>query len=84
VERLLATLADLTADRAAACRDLGRMGAEDAVPALKRLCRARVEERVRLEAIRALVAITGETRGFEPAQGASAREAAYRAWAEED
>ncbi len=84
VARLLATLRDLTADRAAACRDLGRMGAEDAVPALKRLCRSRVEERVRLEAIRALVAITGETRGFEPAQAASAREAAYRAWAEED
>jgi HEAT repeat protein len=84
VERLLAILTDVTADRAAACRDLGRMGAEDAVPALKRLCRSRVEERVRLEAIRALVAITGETRGFEPAQGASAREAAYRAWAEED
>jgi HEAT repeat protein len=84
VERLLAVLQDVNADRAAACRDLGRMGAEDAVPALKRLCRARVPERVRLEAVRALVAITGETRGFEPAQAASAREAAYRAWAEGD
>lgn len=84
VARLIATLSDLSADRAAACRDLGRMGAAEAVPALKRLCRARVEERVRLEAVRALVAITGEARGFEPAQSATAREAAYRAWAEEE
>lgn len=84
VERLIAVLSDMTADRVHACRDLGLMGASDAVPALKRLCRARVEERVRLEAVRALVAITGETRGFEPGQGATARAAVYRAWAEED
>jgi len=74
----------VTADRATACRELGRLGADDALPALKRLCRARVEDRVRLEVIRALVAITGETRGFEPGQSATARERAYRAWAEEE
>jgi len=82
VRRLLEAVEDITGDRASACRELGRLRAEDAVPALKRLCRARIEERVRLEALRALVAITGETRGFEPGQSATAREAAFRAWAE--
>jgi HEAT repeat protein len=83
LERLLAILDNPNANRADACKQLGLGRAADAVPALKRLCRARVEDAVRLEAARALVEITGETRGFEPGQGASAREAAYRAWAEE-
>jgi HEAT repeat protein len=83
LKRLLAILEDPSVDRRDACKELGRARAEEALPALKRLCRVQVEERVRLEAARALVAITGETRGFEPGQGASAREAAYRAWAEE-
>jgi HEAT repeat protein len=84
VRRLLEALEDLTGNRAEACRELARLRATDAVPALQRLCRPRVEERVRLAAVRALVAITGETRGFEPGQSATAREAAYRAWAGED
>jgi HEAT repeat protein len=82
-KRLIAILEDPSADRLDACRELGRAGAAEAVPALKRLCRPQAGERLRLEAVRALVAITGETRGFEPGQPASAREAAYRAWAEE-
>ncbi len=82
-KRLLAILENPSVDRRDACRELGRARAEEAVPLLKRLCRPQVEERVRLEAVRALVAITGETRGFEPGQSATAREAAYRAWSEE-
>jgi hypothetical protein len=66
-----------------ACRKLAEARAHEALPALKRLCRPHVDESVRLEAARALVAITGETRGFEPGQGARDREAAYRAWSEE-
>jgi hypothetical protein len=68
--------------RVAACRLLGLARAHDAVPALRRLCRAAEPDRLRLEAARALVRITGETRGFEPGQSETAREAAYRAWAE--
>lgn len=82
LERLLSILEDPSVDRRDACKELGRARAVDAVPALKRLCRPQVEEGVRLEAARALVAITGETRGFEPGQSATAREAAYRAWSE--
>ncbi len=84
LRRLLATLEDASADRRDACRELGRGGAQEAVPLLKRLCRAHEDDALRLEAARALVAITGETRGFESGQSATAREAAYRAWAEED
>mgnify|MGYP007097269366 CR=1 FL=1 len=42
-----------------------------------------LEEALRLAAVRALVRITGEYRGFEPGQPARDREAAYRAWIEE-
>ena len=66
-----------------ACRILALARAEQAVPLLQRLCKPQVREQVRLEAIRALVRITGESRGFEAGQKASAREAAYRAWTEE-
>jgi len=57
---------------------------EAAVPLLQRLCLPQEEDRLRLEAVRALVRITGETRGYEPGQRATAREAALRAWAEEE
>jgi len=66
----------------AACRLLGLAGSRAAVPALRRLCRYDRPDALRLEAVRALVRITGETRGFSPGQQARAREAAYRAWAE--
>jgi HEAT repeat protein len=87
VRALVAVLHDASAPvlyRQHACEQLAALRAEEAVPVLKRLCRPHVEEGVRLEAARALVAITGETRGFEPGQGVRAREAAYRAWAEEE
>jgi len=84
LRRLLSLLEDASADRRDACRELGRAGAREAVPLLKRLCRAHEDDALRLEAARALVAITGETRGFESGQSATAREAAYRAWAEEE
>jgi HEAT repeat protein len=87
LQPLLDTLRDPSAPvrhRADACRAVAALRADEAVPLLKRLCRPQVEEAVRLEAVRALMAITGETRGFEPGQGARAREAAYRAWAEEE
>ena len=70
--------------RIRACEQLGEDRARVAVPALRRLCRAGVEPRVRLEAMRALVAITGESRGYAPAQPASEREAAFRAWADRE
>jgi HEAT repeat protein len=64
-----------------ACRLLGDAKTEAAVPHLKRLCHVRFPDRVRLEAVRSLVKITGETRGFVPGQRPTEREAAYRAWA---
>jgi len=85
VNRLLGLLRTPTAEdavRARACRALARAGVREAVPLLRRLCGPGHPERVRLGAIRALVDLTGETRGFEPAQGPRAREAAYRAWHE--
>jgi hypothetical protein len=86
LDGLLEVLADPSQPAAArrdACREIAAARASQAVPALKRLCRPHVEESVRLEAARALVALTGETRGFEPGQRASEREAAFRAWADE-
>jgi len=68
--------------RLRACEQLGNIRARVAVPALRRLCRAGVDAAVRLEALRALVRITGEARGYEPGQPASEREAAFRAWAD--
>ncbi|MGQ0614232.1 MAG: HEAT repeat domain-containing protein [Planctomycetaceae bacterium] len=85
----IAALLDLLRDasapasvRAGACALLGSAGARDAIPALRRLCGPSYPERLRLEAVRALVRLTGETRGFAPGQGARDREAAFRAWAE--
>jgi HEAT repeat protein len=81
---LLDLLADPEAsgpDLAHACRLLGERKAVEAVPSLRRLCRPDRDDEVRLEAIRALARITGETRGFQPGQSAREREAAYRAWA---
>jgi len=72
------------AERRHACRMLAMARVEAAVPLLQRLCRPQEEDRLRLEAVRALVRITGETRGYEPGQRATAREAALRAWAEEE
>jgi HEAT repeat protein len=83
VSRNLRILNDPTAtpaQRRLACRMLGVAEAQVAVPLLKRLCAPHQPDRLRLAAVRALVRITGETRGFEPGQGARAREAAYRAW----
>jgi len=85
VGRNLRILNDPTAtpaQRRLACRMLGIARAQAAVPLLKRLCAPQLPDRLRLEAVRALVRITGETRGFQPGQGASARESAYRAWAD--
>ncbi len=84
LKRLLAILDDPSGERRDACEKLGRARAAEAVPLLKRLCRPHEDDGLRLEAVRALVAITGETRGFEPGQSATARETAYRAWSEED
>ncbi|MDH3590788.1 MAG: hypothetical protein OER88_02860 [Planctomycetota bacterium] len=67
-----------------ACKVLIAVRARRAVPDLKRLCRPRIPDSVRLHAVRALVAITGETRGFASGQPARAREAAFRAWARSD
>jgi len=85
----IAALLDLLRDasapasvRAGACALLGSAGAREAVPALRRLCGPTHPERLRLEAVRALVRLTGESRGFQPGQGARAREEAFRAWAE--
>jgi hypothetical protein len=84
--RLLDTLRDPSAPLSArrlACRRLGAARASAAVPLLRRLCGPEWSDALRLAAVRALVKITGETRGFEPGQPASKREAAYRAWVEE-
>jgi len=67
-------------ERVLACRMLGLARAREAVPLLRRHCRVDFEDRVRLAAVRALVAITGETRGFRPAQPIREREAVYRRW----
>ncbi|MEM8885786.1 MAG: DUF1570 domain-containing protein [Planctomycetota bacterium] len=66
--------------RRKAMGELAKLRHRPAVPALQRLCRPGVEPAIRLEAIRTLVAITGETRGYEPGQPASERAAAFRAW----
>jgi hypothetical protein len=84
--RLLDTLRDPSAplaSRRLACRRLGAARTREAVHLLRRLCGPRHPDALRLAAVRALVEITGETRGFEPGQSASDREAAYRAWVEE-
>lgn len=86
VERQLTTLRDPSASMASrrlACRRLAAAHTREAVPLLRRLCGPRHPDSLRLAAIRALVRITGETRGFQPGQPASDREAAYRAWVEE-
>jgi HEAT repeat protein len=70
------------AQQCLACRMLGVAKADTAVPLLQRLCAPCYPDRLRLAAVRALVRITGESRGFEPGQGAREREAAYRAWAD--
>ncbi len=67
-------------ERVLACRELAELEERDALPLLRRLCGPRVPERVRLEALRALVRITGETRGFRAGQPAREREAVFRAW----
>ncbi|MHC4952546.1 MAG: DUF1570 domain-containing protein [Planctomycetota bacterium] len=81
---LIEVIADPSRDaqeRARACVVLGVLRAGEAVPALKRLCRNGVDPTIRLEAVRSLVRITGETRGFQAGQSARAREAVYRRWA---
>ena len=67
-------------ERVLACRGLAEREERDALPLLRRLCGPRVPERLRLEALRALVRITGETRGFRAGQPAREREAVFRAW----
>ena len=79
--RILGTSSASSRFKIRACVLLGDAKTQAAVPELKRLCRVHVPDRVRLAAIRALVKITEETRGFVPAQRISEREAAYRAWA---
>ncbi len=64
-----------------ACTLLGMVDAKDAIPALRRLCTPKHDDTVRLAAARALVKLTGETRGFEAGQRARDREAALRRWA---
>jgi len=81
---LLSILDDASAPpetKARACLMLGAARAEEAVPHLRRLCRPREKDAVRLAAVRALVRITGETKGFAEGQSPSRREAALRAWA---
>ncbi len=68
--------------KARACLLLGTVRAEEAIPRLRRLCRPLERDLVRLAAVRALVRITGETRGFAEGQAPSRREAALRAWAD--
>lgn len=83
---LLALLADASAPaarRTEACARLGRLGDLRAVTPLRKLCRPSHPEPIRLAALKALVAITGESRGYAPGQGARDREAAFRAWAAE-
>ncbi|MHC4930643.1 MAG: HEAT repeat domain-containing protein [Planctomycetota bacterium] len=85
VDQLLELLEDGSASpttRARICALLALAGSKRALPALRRLCWPRNPELVRLEAIRALVHLTGERRGFEHGQPARAREAAFRAWAQ--
>jgi len=68
-------------DRVNACVLLGRIHAGDSISGLQRLCRPGVDSDVRLAALRALVRITGKTRGYRLAQSARERERAFRAWA---
>jgi HEAT repeat protein len=85
VERLVGILDDPAAApdvKVEACGLLAAASAADAVPVLRRLCRPGAPDRVRLEAVRALVRITGETRGFEAGQEEGEREAALQAWAD--
>jgi HEAT repeat protein len=79
---LLSTASAPEPQRLAACALLGDLRASEAIPLLRRLCGSAHPDRLRIEAMRALVRITGETRGYRPGQGARAREAALRAWAE--
>ncbi len=64
-----------------ACEALAALRTKRAIADLRRLCRPRIGDPKRLAAVRALVKITGETRGFAPGQSAREREAAFRAWA---
>jgi len=84
IDRLRSLLRDPLApdrDKVRACVRLAAAGSRRSVPLLQRLCLPRHSDSVRLEAVRALVRITGETRGYEPGQPASDREAVFRAWA---
>jgi len=69
--------------KAAACAALAALGDRQVVGLLRDLCRPIYPERVRLAALRALIALTGETRGFVAGQSARRREAVYRAWTAE-
>ena len=69
-------------DKARACALLALVKEPRAGPALRRLCRAVYPDFLRLEAVRALVHITGKTHGFRPGQPAREREAVLRRWAD--
>ena len=84
VKTLLETLEDRSVrerPKAHACALLGMAGDKAAIPVLRRLCAPRHDDRVRLAAARALIKLTGETKGFRPGQSAREREAALRRWA---
>ena len=84
VARLIGQLDNRSApdkDRVKACTLLGLARDPRAVTALRRLCAPKTPDRVRFAAARALVRITGETRGFVAGQPARSREAALRRWA---
>ncbi|MEE8107216.1 MAG: hypothetical protein V3T86_16900 [Planctomycetota bacterium] len=55
-------------------------GSPEVIDTLRPLCDTRTPEMVRLAALRALVTITGETRGYRSGQRARERERVYRAW----
>jgi HEAT repeat protein len=85
VERLIAVLdsgSESSTAKAHACTLLAVAKADAALAALKRLCGPTHPDFLRVEAARALVHITGETRGFAPGQPADARERALRRWTE--
>lgn len=67
-------------ERMLACAILKAARTKSAIPILRRHCRGTYDDRVRLAALRALVAITGKTNGYRPAQPVGEREAAFRAW----
>lgn len=66
--------------RVKACTRLAEEKAEEATDNLRRLCRPGMPARLRLEAVRALIEITGERRGFEAGQGARQREVVFKRW----